>query len=323
MSCGGRLIPGIEPSGPIRMAVACATRRGCRFVEALAELVPEAELIVASFPEEPWEPRYFDDLKEITLLRRGRFLAGRKLEAMAPSELWSDADLLFVVSWRYLIPSEVYSRPRLGTFAFHDSLLPAYRGFSPTVWSILNGEDHTGATLFEIAEEMDAGDVVDQQRVAIGPDETIAEVLESVTDAYMELLARNLEALLRGTAVRRPQDHARATYACKRLPEDNRIDWRSPSARVYNLVRAAGAPYPGAYTFLDGRKLRVWAARRPVPEPRYVGAVPGRVVEVRRGEGTMVLTGDGALLLTRVQEEGGEVACAAEVLNSLSLTLGA
>jgi methionyl-tRNA formyltransferase len=296
--------------------VACATRRGCRFVEALADLAPEAELTVASFPEEPWEPRYFDDLREIAERRGGRFVAGRKLEAL-------EADLLFVVSWRYLIPREVYSRPRLGTFVFHDSLLPAYRGFSPTVWSIVNGEDHTGVTLFEISEEVDAGDVVDQQRVAIGPDQTIAEVLEAVTEVYLKLLARNLEPLLRGTAARRPQDHTRATYTCKRLPEDNRIDWSWPSARIYNLVRAVGAPYPGAYTFLKGRKLRVWEARRPAPEPRYVGAVPGRVVEVRRGEGTMVLTGDGALLLTRVQEEGGPVVCASEILDSPSRTLGA
>lgn len=317
--------PGAESAfrpGPVRLAVACATRRGCRFVEVLADLAPEAELIVASFPEVPWEPRYLDDLREITLRRRGRFLEGRNLEAAALPELWSEADLLFVVSWRYRIPRAVYSRPRLGTFVFHDSLLPGYRGFSPTVWSILNGEDHTGVTLFEISEEMDAGDIVDQQRIAIGPTQTIAEVLEAVTEVYLELLARNLEPLLRGTAGRRPQDHARATYTCRRLPEDNRIDWRSSSSRIYDLVRAAGAPYPGAYTFLDGRMLRVWEARRPVPEPRYAGAVPGRVAEVRNGEGTLVLTGDGALLLTRVQEEEGAVVCAAEILDSLSQTLG-
>jgi methionyl-tRNA formyltransferase len=316
------LSPRAEPSKPVCVAVACATRRGCRFVETLADLAPEADLIVASFPEESWEPRYFDDLREITLRRRGRFLAGRKLEAAAPPELWSAADLLLVVSWRYRIPRAVYNRPRLGTFVFHDSLLPGYRGFSPTVWAILNGEDHTGVTLFEITEETDAGDIVDQQRVPIGPDEAIAQVLEKVTEVYLELLGRNLEPLLRGTAARRPQDHARSTYTCRRLPEDNRIEWRSPSSQVYNLVRAAGAPYQGAYTFLEGRKLRVWEARRPAPEPRYVGAVPGRVVEVRKGDGTMVLTGDGALLLTRLQEEGGQVVCAAEILNSLSQTLG-
>jgi methionyl-tRNA formyltransferase len=301
--------------------VACATRRGCRFVETLADRAPEADLVVASFPEEPWEPRYFDDLREITLRRRGRFLAGRRLEAAAPPELWSAVDLLLVVSWRYFIPRPVYSRPRLGTFVFHDSLLPSYRGFSPTVWAILNGESHTGVSLFEIADETDAGDVVDQQRVPIGPDEGIAEVLEKVTEAYLELLGRNLDALLRGTAARRPQDHAQATYGCRRLPEDNRIDWRSPSSQVYNLVRAAGAPYPGAYTFLDGRKLRIWEARRPSPERRFAGSVPGRVVEVRAGEGTTVLTGDGALQLTRVQTDEGEVVCAAEILNGLSQTL--
>ena len=66
-------------------------------------------------------------------------------------------DLAFLVSWRFLLPKAIFQQPRLGTFVFHDSLLPAYRGFAPTVWVMINGQDHTGATLFEIAEEMDSG----------------------------------------------------------------------------------------------------------------------------------------------------------------------
>ena len=228
---------------------------------------------------------------------------------------------MLVVSWRYMIPPRVYRRPRLGTFVLHDSLLPTYRGFSPTVWSIINGEDHTGVTLFEIAEEVDSGDLVDQQRVPVGLDDTIAVVIERVTQTYLDLLERNLTRLIDGSAPRHPQDHSQATYTCKRNLEDNRINWSASSSKIHNLIRAVSWPYPGAYTTLAKRMLRVWSAQRLADFRSYVGRIPGRIVEIRGGEGSVVLTGDGALLLTQVQLEGGEVVRANEVLTGLGQSL--
>jgi methionyl-tRNA formyltransferase len=308
----------------MHIVLLCATRRGYLFLKRLIELLPRVDLTVFSFREEPWEPPFLDDIRELTLASGGQFFESRQVASQRWSWFWESTkvDLMFLVNWRYIIPSSVYLRPRLGTFAFHDSLLPEYRGFSPTVWAIINGEDHTGVTLFKINDEVDAGDIVDQERVPIGPDDTIAVVMERVTQTYLDLLERNLDDLIKGTARLYPQDHSRATYTCKRLPEDNQIDWTASSESIYNLIRAVSAPYPGAYTYLSGRKMRVWSARRVTNVPRYVGRVPGRVIEVRPGEGAVVLTGDGALLLTQVQMEGGQIVCAADVLNSLSLTLG-
>jgi len=308
----------------MRIALLCATRRGYRALEKLIACRPEVERVVFSFREEAWEPPFLDDIRRLTLESGGQFFEARQVGSHKLSSFWESTpvDLMLVVSWRTMIPPHVYRRPRLGAFVFHDSLLPEYRGFSPTVWAILNGEDHTGVTLFEIAEGVDSGDIVDQVRVPIGADDPIASVLERVTETYLALLERNLDRLLAGAAPRRPQDHARATYTCRRLPEDNRIDWSAPTVPVYNLVRAVSTPYPGAYTYLEGRRLRVWEVRRLPDAPCYVGRVAGRVVEVRRGEGSVVLTGDGALLLTRVQPEGGEAVCAADLLHSLGQTLG-
>lgn len=308
----------------MRIGLLCATRRGYRVLETLIALLPEARLVVFSFREQPGEPPFMDDIRALTLAHGGEFVEVRQLGGRRWERIWAAApiDLLLVVSWRYMVPAEVYSRPWLGTFVFHDSLLPAYRGFGPTVWAIVNGEDHTGVTLFAIAAEVDAGEIVAQQRVPIGPDETIAEVLERVTERYLDLLTRYLPRLLAGDAPRVAQDHARATFTCRRLPEDNRIDWSAPTTAIYNLVRAVTAPYGGAFTTLDGQRLIVWAARPLQPARRYVGRVAGRVVEIRPGEGTVVLTGDGALLVTRVQLDGQEPVCAAEILNSVSQTLG-
>ena len=308
----------------MKIVLLCATRRGLRVLQELARLAPEAELVVFSFREEPWEPPFLEAIRDETLARGGTFHEARQVGGAKWKSFWESTpvDLMLAVSWRYLVPPEVYRSARRGAFVFHDALLPAYRGFAPTVWALINGETHSGVTLFEIAEGVDEGKIVDQERVPIGPDESIGVVIERVTETYLQLLERNLERLLTGTAPRREQDHARATFTCRRTLEDNLIDWRGSTESIFNLIRAASAPYPGAFTSLAGKKLTVWAAQKLASPPPYVGRIPGRVIEVRPGLGAVVLTGDGALLLTRVQSESGQPLVAAEVLNSLSLTLG-
>jgi methionyl-tRNA formyltransferase len=301
----------------------CATARGLRVLNRLAELAPDAHLSVFSFREETWEPPFLDDIRARALELGAQFHEARQVGAERWKPVWDAApvDLLLAVNWRYIVPQSVYSRARLGAYVFHDSLLPAYAGFSPTVWAMINGEDHTGVTLLTMAEGYDEGDIVGQARVDIGPDDTIADVTGRVTEAYLTLLETHLPALLTGNPSRIAQDRSYATYTCKLLPDDMRIDWTWPTVRIYNLIRAVTAPYPGAYTALDGQRLTVWRAERLPLTRRYVGRVPGRVAEVRPGMGTVVLTGDGALLLTHVQLAGQEPAPADAVLNRISLTL--
>lgn len=307
----------------MRVVLLCATHRGHVFLRELRQLLPDSHLAVFSFREEPWEPPFLDKIRDLTVSQGGQFFEAKRVGSPQWNEFWESTafDLMFTVNWRYAIPRMVYQRASRGAFVLHDSLLPRYRGFSPTVWAMLNGETDTGVTLFEISQEIDAGDIVDRRRIAIGPDDTIGVVTERVTEAYVDLLRKNLERLLNGTAPRHPQDHSQATYVCKRMPEDNLIDWRASTESIYNLIRAVGFPYPGAFTYLEGRRIRVWSARRLPNRKTYVGRVPGRVVEVT-GEGSAVLTGDGVLFLTRVQLEGGEVVCASDVLKSLDHTLG-
>ena len=308
----------------LQLAILSATQRGIRFVERVMALAPDADLTVFSFREEPHEPPFFDTLQALTETRGGQFLEARNVGASRWQAYWDEypPDLLFMVSWRYIVPPAVYRRARLGAFIFHDSLLPAYRGFAPTVWAILNGEDHTGVTLFEAAEGVDSGAIVAQRRVPIAPDDTIADVVPRVTGAYLDVLTEQWPALLAGSAPHTPQNEAHATYTCRRLPSDNRIDWSRPAREVYNLIRAVTAPYPGAFTTFEGEPLIVWRARRLPDYPRYVGVVPGRVVEIRPGLGVVVLCGSGALLVEEVQRPGGLRQNAAELLISLSHTLG-
>ena len=135
----------------MRIAVFCATRRGYRFLEKLRALLPDADLLVFSFREEPWEPPFLDNIRQLTVEYGGDFYESKQVGAARWADLWNETpiDLMFAVSWRYIIPAAVYEQARLGAYVFHDSLLPDYRGFSPTVWAIINGQNHTGVTLLE------------------------------------------------------------------------------------------------------------------------------------------------------------------------------
>lgn len=299
-----------------------ATERGYRFLKKVASLVPAAQFIVFSFREEPFEPPFLDNIRGLTESLKGTFVEARNAGNVKLESFWAatPVDLMLCASWRYMIPAHVYQRAKRGAFVFHDSLLPAYRGFSPTVWALVNGESRTGVTLFEIAEQVDSGDIIDQQELQIAENETITSLLERVTGVYLDLIERNLERLLNGSAPRTKQDESRATYTCKRVLADNRIDWRTHEQQIFNLIRASTRPYPGAFCFYQGQEIKIWGAER-TKHRRYVGSRPGRVVEVWPERGSVVQTGNGVLLLTEVQVGAGEPRCAAAVLRSLLDTL--
>jgi methionyl-tRNA formyltransferase len=278
----------------VKIALLCATARGERFLRELAPLARGAELHVATFREEPWEPPFAD------AIGRAAAEAGAAFSVRGEEDVFGGGpfDLLLAVNWRFYTGRALRERAAKGAWVFHDSLLPEYRGFSPTVWAIVNGEDHTGVTLLEMSENIDEGAIADQRRIAIAEGDTIASVMERVTEAYVEVLRANFGALCSGGVTLRPQDESRATYACKRLPDDNRIDWSAPSRRVLDLVRGVTRPYPGAWTALDGERLTVWSASADPSGGRYAGRVPGRIVAL---EPPTVLTGDGAVVLHEIE----------------------
>jgi len=186
---------------------------------------------------------------------------------------------------------------------------------------MVNGEQSTGITLFRMVDEMDEGPIVAQEEVAIPPEAYISEVMPLVTSAYLRLLDRIIGPLLSGKATSLPQDATRASYCCKRLPQDNRIRWDAPAQSIVRLVRAVSRPYPGAFCSMNDRKLTVWRASMGVDPPHCVGIVPGRVLFVEKGKGTWVLAADRPVLLEEVQLEGGDPSPAEEILRGPGVTL--
>ena len=306
-----------------RIVLLCATNRGYLFLKKLLELTSNEKIDVFSFREEAWEPPFFEKIKSLSEKHDVRVFEAKNVASSKWESYWkqTDIELMLVVSWRYLIPKNIFSIPKKATVVFHDSLLPRYRGFSPTVWAMINGENKTGVTLFEIAEDVDSGPIIDQITITIGQNDSIYDVMQQVTNTYLELLERNYAGLLAGTCPKKEQNHKEATFTCKRLPEDNFIDWNQSTKDIHNLVRATSIPYTGAYTTLNGNKLIIWSGC-PVTERRYVGRIPGRIVDIRRGVGCVVLTGDGAFLIKQVQQVDNAICSAEKILTRLSYTLG-
>ena len=306
----------------MRIGICCATERGRRVLEELAS-IPDLDLVVASFREEPWEPPFLDAIKTAAERIGAPFFETRQLATVADEFFSQDIDALFCVSWRYLIPASVFGRARLGGFTLHDSLLPSYRGFSPTVWAMIHGEQSTGVTLLEMGDDVDAGDILAQTEVPIGNDDDIGTVVDRVTDAYVDMTATAIPALLAGALEATAQDHTAATFTTKLGPDDFVIDWSWPSRRIHALVRATTRPYAGAHTTLDGERLTIWRTRLEENPPTYIGAVIGRHAGVTDDGGVRIITGDGSIIITEVETSSGRCEPAASILTSVASTLGA
>ncbi|HZJ73096.1 MAG TPA: formyltransferase [Planctomycetota bacterium] len=213
-------------------------------------------------------------------------------------------DALFSFYYRHLVGRPLLEIPRLGAFNLHGSLLPRYRGRCPVNWQLVHGERVSGVTLHVMTGRADAGDIVAQERVSVGTDDTALQLYARLNAAAEVLLDRELGAVLSGRAARRPQDESQATVFGGRRPEDGRVDWRWPRARVHDLVRAVAPPWPGAFGELaDGRLMLGRTSlelRSGTPSPD-----PGRVA-VRGGE-VLIGAGDGSLRILEWAAPGGRL----------------
>ncbi len=194
-----------------------------------------------------------------------------KVRSLAP-------DFVFSFYYRKMLAPELLAAASRGAFNMHGSLLPKYRGRVPVNWAVLKGETETGATLHEMVAKPDAGRLVDQEPVPIGPDDTAAEVFARVTVAAETVLRRSLPRLVDGTAVLKPQDLSKGSYFGGRRPEDGRIDWRQSARDIHNLIRAVAPPYPGAVSSFGSGTLKVLRSRVAAERPPRPGG-PGLYCE--------------------------------------------
>ncbi|MEU3205722.1 methionyl-tRNA formyltransferase [Streptomyces cyaneofuscatus] len=229
-------------------------------------------------------------------------------------------DIIVANNWRTWMPPEIYNLPVHGTLNIHDSLLPAYAGFSPLIWALINGEPEVGVTAHLMDEELDAGDIVIQRSVTVGPADTTTDLFHRTVDLIAPVTNEALGLIASGQTEFTRQDRSKASFFHKRAEEDIRIDWTWPAEDLERLIRAQSAPYPSAFTFHKGQRLEVLSAV--VSEGRY-GGTPGRIF-YREGDGVVIVAGADArtgrnhgLAITRVRTGDGRELPATEYFTSM------
>jgi len=252
---------------------------GVRCLSVLLQHGVEVALVV-THRDNPGETIWFDSVEALA--------RGHDLPVITPEDANDPAivarisalrpDFLFSFYYRNMLGPALLALPPRGAYNMHGSLLPKFRGRVPVNWAVIMGERETGATLHQMVVRPDAGGIVDQEAVPIGPDDNAAEVFGKVTGAAERVLARALPGLVAGTIRIQPQDLNLGSYHGGRKPEDGRIDWSRSAQEVHNLVRGVAPPYPGAFTRLGATTLRILRTRLE-PNRRPRSAVPGLYFE--------------------------------------------
>jgi len=172
------------------------------------------------------------------------------------------ADLQIIVAFR-MLPEVVWNMPPIGTFNLHGSLLPKYRGAAPINWAVINGEKETGVTTFFLKHAIDTGDVLMQEKLPIGEDETVGEVYARMMELGGEVVLKTVKMIEKGDYELKPQDASKATKAPKIYSETCKIDFNQPTETIHNFVRGL-SPYPCAWTTLDDKKLKIYRSQKSI-----------------------------------------------------------
>ncbi|MDC0710240.1 methionyl-tRNA formyltransferase [Stigmatella sp. ncwal1] len=203
------------------------------------------------------------------------FLSPRAAEPeLIPRVAGLRPDAIVSTNWRTLVPSALLGLPRLGAINIHDALLPKYGGFGAVNWAIRNGEAETGLTVHLMSGEFDTGDIIAQERVPIGVEDTATDVYHRLLIRYPGLVLRGLSLLNEGYRGQ-PQDLSQSVFYHRIAPRDTRADWNQSSLELYNLIRAQSDPFLNARTDYEGSELLLKRAK--LPKRAYCGT-PGRLI---------------------------------------------
>lgn len=222
-------------------------------------------------------------------------------------------DVIVVVAFR-ILPPDVFNAAKFGAFNLHGSLLPRYRGAAPIHRSVMNGDRETGVTTFFLREAVDTGSIIMQRPMPIGPEETAGEVHDRMMVLGAGAVIDTVRLIERGEAQPVSQNDEEATAAPKIHRADARIRWDAPAGRVHDHVRGL-SPFPGAWTTIDGRTIKIYRTR-----PTEGAGVPGGVIEADRD--LVVACGEGAVEVLELQQEGKRRVSVADFLRGHQITRG-
>ena len=219
-------------------------------------------------------------------------------------------DVICVVAYGKILPKEILEIPKLGCINVHGSLLPQYRGAAPIQWAVINGDKETGVTTMYMDEGMDTGDMILKKKVEIGENETTGELWEKLSKIGGELLVETLDQIERGIAPREKQGD---NFTVAPMLDKNiaKIDWENKTAKeIKDLVRGLN-PIMGAYTFLNGKKIKFWRVDVASSKEVFVGSNMdiirnGTVLVSDARDGLFIKTKNGILEVIEIQGENAK-----------------
>ncbi len=292
-------------------------------LEALIQAGHEIVLVVTQ-PDKPkgrGKNLQFSPVKEAALAHGLEVYQPRRVREPECVEYLrkQEADIMVVVAFGQILSKEILDMPRFGCVNVHASLLPKYRGAAPIQWAVIQGEKVTGVTTMRMDEGIDTGDMILKEEVKLREDETGGSLFDRLAQKGAELCVRTLQEIEKGTAEYIPQNHKEATHTSMIKKQLGEIDWKKPARELECLIRGLN-PWPSAYTYLDGKTLKIWKAE--VKDGDLEGLQkPGTVVRVTR-DAIEVQTGRGLLILRELQLEGKKRLGADAFLRGFSVEAG-
>ncbi len=252
-----------------------------------------------------------------------KYAVDKNLKVLQPKNLKNEAfqadlralnaDLQVVVAFR-MLPEAVWNMPKIGTINLHGSLLPAFRGAAPIHWAVMTGAKQTGVTTFFLKHEIDTGDILLQDTLEIGDDDTTGEVHDQMMVMGAEVVLRSVKTIESGNYKLRPQDASKVSKAPKLYHETCEIDFNKTALEVHNHIRGLN-PFPVAWTALDGKKLKIYKSQRTNEE---IFLEPGEMVKIGKNR-IFVGCKDKSLEILSLQPAGKKRLSAIDFINGYDL----
>jgi len=245
----------------------------------------------------------FSPVKEVAVENGIRVLQYNKIRAEGVEDLKSlGADIFVTCAYGQILSQEIIDIPRFGIINIHASLLPKYRGAAPIQWSILNGDEYTGVTIMKTEAGIDTGDIVIQESLKIGENETAGELFDRLSVLGSNMIIKALNAFDCGEVQTQKQNHAEATHVSMLKKEDGIINWDRSAKDIFNQVRGMN-PWPCAYSYFNGKIVKFWCVE--ICQESGVSGETGTVLCSNIKDGIKVVCGNGtAIKIKELQLEG-------------------
>lgn len=271
----------------------------------LEELLKNKANVVATFTLDDQSAKLASDFKPLEELAKKHNIPLHKIKRGETNSLENikkissyNPEIIFCIGWPDLIKKEILNLTK-NTFGMHPSKLPKDRGQAPLPWSLIRDYKKNALSMFFLREIEDSGDIVAQIEYPIKEEDTSATIYDKIIDAGRKIIKETLPKIENNSIKGIPQKESEATFTRKRIPIDGLIDWNASTKEIYNLIRALTGPYyPGAFTYFNNDKIKIWGAKIFKPEDKYYG-IPGQIMH-KSNEGIIVRTKDGCLIINKI-----------------------